>query len=308
MFGGYRNNRGDGPRGTPTIDGDFVYVEGGNGDVTCLRADSGETVWHVSLSGDLGGGRPGWGYSESPLVVDDLVVVTPGGRDGTLAALDKRTGEVAWRSGDVTQGAHYASATSAYVAGTRQVVQFARESVFGVNLEDGSFLWSYSGAANGTANCSTPVIDGDYVLSASAYGTGAGLVRVSGSTEEQQAAEIYFEDSLQNHHGGIVKVGDYVYGTGGNTLICMNFMTGEIAWEARAAGKGSLVYADGHLYCLGERNSVVLCEANPEEYVETGRFEIPETGLPSWAHPVIANGRFYIRDQQRLTAYDISRD
>lgn len=308
IFGGYRNGQGDGPRGTPTINGDLVYVEGGNGDVTCLRAESGETVWHVSLTDDLGGGRPGWGYSESPLVIDDFVIVTPGGNKGTLAALDKQTGEVVWRSSAVTQGAHYSSPMSAYVAGARQVVQFARESVFGVSLEDGSFLWSYSGTANGTANCSTPVIDGDFVLSASAYGTGGGLVKVSGSSSREEADEIYFEKALQNHHGGMVKVGDYVYGTGSNTLICMDFMTGDITWQARAAGKGSLIYADGRLYCLGEQDHVVLCEANPEEYVEKGRFEIPSTGRRSWAHPVVANGKFYIRDQQRLTAYDVSAD
>ena len=305
MFGGYRNGQGDGPRGTPAVDGKFVYVEGGNGDVSCLKTDTGETIWHVNLASDLGGGRPGWGYSESPLVIDDYLIVTPGGRDGTLAALDKQTGEVVWRTTEIAQAAHYSSPISAYVAGERQVVQFARESVFGVSLEDGRPLWSYSGAANGTANCSTPIIDGDFILAASAYGTGGGLVKVSGTATEQQAEELYFEKALQNHHGGMVKVGEYVYGTGSNTLICMHFETGEIAWQNRAAGKGSLVYADGHLYCLGERNQVALVEASPDEYIEKGRFEIPSTGRPSWAHPVVANGRFYIRDQNRLTAYDV---
>jgi outer membrane protein assembly factor BamB/Ca2+-binding EF-hand superfamily protein len=304
-FGGFRNNQGDGPRGTPTIDGDRVYAEGGNGDVTCLNAETGATIWHVNLASDLGGGRPGWGYSESPLVMDDLVIVTPGGRQGTLAALNKDTGEVVWRSDKVQEGAHYSSPIAGYIAGTRQVLQFARESVFGVSIEDGSLLWKYSGANNGTANCSTPIIDGDYVLVSSAYGTGAGMVKVAGDPTAQAAEQVYFQKVLENHHGGLVKIGDHVYGTNNQTLLCVYFPTGEIAWRARGVGKGSLVYADGHLYCLSERNDVVLVEVNPAEFVEKGRFRIPSTGRPSWAHPVVANGRLYIRDQERLTAYDV---
>jgi len=305
QFGGFRNGTGNGPRGTPTIDGQRVYAEGGSGDLSCLDLATGKTIWHLSLTKDLGGGRPGWGYCESPLVTDRWVIVTPGGKEGTVAALDKETGEVVWRSKEVQQSAHYSSPQLVEIAGVKQIVQFARNSVFGVTLDGSYLLWSYSGANNGTANIATPIVDGDRVLASSAYGTGGGLVKVTpDSSTKQNAEEVYFTKRMSNHHGGLVKVGDYVYGFSGG-LVCMEFATGEVAWKARSVGKGSLIYADGMLYCLGERHEVALVDANPEEYVEHGRFKIENLGRPSWAHPAIANGKFYIRNQERLTAYDI---
>lgn len=305
QYGGYRNSYGDGPRGTPTVEGDFVYVEGGNGDLTCLEAASGRTVWHVNLAKDLGGGRPGWGYAESPLIVDDWIVVTPGGKNGTIAVLNKKDGSLVWRSTEMTQSAHYSSPQVAEIAGVRQIVQFSRESLYGLSLSDGKPLWSYRAANNGTANIATPIVSGNFVLASSGYGTGAGLVQVTSYPDgRQQADEVYFEKRLANHHGGLVKVGDYVYGFGAG-LMCMHYFTGEIAWQARSVGKGSLIYADGMLYCLGERHEVALVEATPEEYREHGRFSIENLGRSAWAHPVVANGRLYIRNLGRLTAYDI---
>ncbi len=305
LYGGYRNGQGDGPRGTPTIDGDRVYAEGGNGDLTCLDLRSGKTIWYTSLTKDLGGNRPGWGYSESPLIVADLVIVTPGGKQGTLAALNKSTGEVVWRSSGVTEGAHYSSPIVATIGGVRQVVQFARDSVFGVKLDDGQLMWKYSGANNGTANCCTPIVDADHVFVASAYGTGGGLAKISGDNGQQEASEVYFEKKMGIHHGGIVKIGDYMYTCGGGTLMCVNFLTGEIAWQDRGVGKGSLVAADGMLYVLSERQQLALVEATPEGYHEHGRLELQSHGRPSWAHPVVAGGVLYIRDQNSLTAFSV---
>ena len=305
FFGGYRNGMGDGPRGTPTVDGSRVYVEGGNGDVTCLAADSGSTIWHVSLTNDLGGGRPGWGYSESPLIEGDLVIVTPGGQKGTVAALNKLTGEVVWRSGDVTEAAHYSSPVAADIGGVRQIVQFARESAFGVDVRSGEFLWKYPSAANGTANAFTPIVFDDHVFVSSAYGTGTGVAKILTSGGKQTVEEAYFLKKLQSHHGGAVRIGDYVYSNGGGTLLCVNFRTGEIAWEARSVGKGSLIAADGMLYVFSENHQVALAEANPEEYIERGRFRVEGHGRPSWAHPVVAGGRLYLRDQGSLTAYNL---
>ncbi len=304
-YGGFRNNQGDGPRGTPTIDGDRVYTEGGNGDVTCLDAATGKTIWHVNLATDLGGSRPGWGYSESPLVEGDWLIVTPGGNKGAVAALDKMTGELVWRSEDVREQAQYSSPVVAELAGVRQIVQFGRGSVFGIRADNGKGLWSYSAANNGTANVCTPLPHQDHVFASSAYGTGGGLVKISSGDDGQKADQVYFEKRMANHHGGIVRVGDAMYGFNDQALICMDYLTGKIHWTDRSVGKGSLVYADGMLYCLGERYRVALVEATPEGYREHGRFQIDDLGRPSWAHPVVAGGRLYIRNQGRLAAYDV---
>lgn len=305
LHGGYRNGMGDGPRGTPTVDGERVYVEGGNGDVTCLEASTGKTLWHVNLRSGFGGGLPGWGYSESPLIVGDMVVVTPGGAQGTLVTLNKLTGEKIWQSGGIKEGAHYSSPVLAEIAGTRQIVQFSAGSVFGVSLQDGKYLWQYKAPANGTANCCAPIVDGDYVFASSAYGTGGGLAHVTGGGDSPQVEEVYFEKKMACHHGGIVKVGEYLYSNGAGALICMHFKTGKIAWQARSVGKGALLAADGMLYLLSENHEVALAEATPDEYREHGRFKIGSHGRPSWAHPIVAGGRLYVRDQEWLGAYDI---
>lgn len=304
-IGGYRNGMGDGPRGTPTVDGDRVYAEGGNGDLVCLQAATGDTIWHVNLSSEFGGGRPGWGYSESPLIAGDLVIVTPGGNAGTLLALNKENGEVVWQSAEYKERAHYSSPTLAKINGVDQIVQFSNQAVFGVEVKTGKPLWRYTAPANGTANCCAPIVDGNLVFASSAYGTGGGLAKVTLNGSIQVAEEVYFEKKMQCHHGGIVKIGDYMYSCGGGSLICMEFATGEIRWQARGAGKGSVCFADGMLYLLGEGHNVVLAEATPEGYNETGRFRIEGHGRPAWAHPIVTGGVLYIRDQESLTAYDV---
>jgi outer membrane protein assembly factor BamB/Ca2+-binding EF-hand superfamily protein len=306
FYGGYRNGYGDGPRGTPTLDGDYLYAEGGSGDVCCLEAATGKTVWHVNLVSDLGGGVPGWGYSESPLILGDWVIVTPGGKKGTLAALDKKTGKAAWRSEGDTEGAHYSSPVVAELGGVKQIIQMASKSVFGVRADNGRHLWSYTNANNGTANICTPVPWKDHVFASSDYGTGGGLVRIG--TDGAGAEEVYFAKKMSNHHGGIVHVGDHLYGFGNGGLICMEFLTGKIAWVNRSVNKGSLTFADGMLYCLGEGHQMALVEATPQEYRERGRFKIDNLGRPSWAHPVVAGGRLYLRNQQRLAAYDVKAE
>ena len=301
----FSHNRGDGPRGTPTIDGEYVYCEGGEGSLTCLKADSGEVVWSTHLVDTLGGKRPGWGFSESPLVDGDQLIVTPGGNQGAIVALNKLTGKVLWRSTDVKDAAHYSSAIAADIEDVHQIIQFTRERVVGVDAKDGSLLWEYSKSANRTANVATPIVKDNFVFTSSAYGTGGGLVKLTREGDEFTVEEVYFQKPMANHHGGIVLVGDHMYGFGSGGLICMEFLTGEIAWRDRSVSKGSLCYADGRLYCFGEKNQMALVEANPEEYVEHGRFETPDSGKPTWAHPVVANGRLYVRDQNTLTAYDI---
>ncbi len=308
----YTHGRGNGARGTPTVDGNLVYVIGGGGDLTCLKAESGDVVWSKHLVKDLGGGRPGWGYSESPLIDGDNLIVIPGGRNGCVAALNKMTGDVVWRSEGVKDRAHYCSAIVAESNGVRQIITFtggagkdAPPRVVGVDAGSGDLLWWYGNSANGTASVSTPIFHNDMVFSASAYGTGGGAVRLVKGEDGFTAPEVYFEKKIQNQHGGMVLVDGYMYGTGSGALLCVSFETGEIKWQARSAGKGSLCYADGHLYCYGERNEVTLVEVNSEEYIEKGRFSVPKRGKQTWAHPVVANGKFFLRDMTNLTCYNV---
>jgi len=296
-----------GSNSTPTVDGDRLYALGISGDLVCLQVSDGKLQWKKNLVKEFGGQVPGWGYSESPLIDGEKVIATPGGRAATLVALNKQSGDVIW-SAQVPGGseAQYASAIAVDVAEQREIIQFLRGGVVGVAAKDGKFLWRYQNPANGTANCATPIYRDSLVFAASGYGTGGGLARLMASPTGVTATEVYFTRRMQNHHGGVVLVGDSLYGFDGSNLTCLNFKTGEVAWSDRSVGKGSLVCADGHLYVRGERGTVALVEATPAGYVEKSRFEQPDrTSQPAWAHPVVAGGRLYLRDQDLLLCYAV---
>jgi len=298
--------RGNGPRSTPTVDDDRVYALTENGDLACLRARDGSPVWRKNILKEFGGSNPGWLISESPLVDGNRLIVTPGGSGAGLVALDKMTGKEIWRAKDVSEEAGYSSAIAADVGGVRTIMNFTSRAAVGVRASDGKLMWRHSSPANRTANCTTPVFADNKVFFTSDYGTGAALLGLSAQNGEVKAQEIYFTKEMRNHHGGVVLVNGYLYGfTGSSGLTCIEFATGKRMWANRSVGKGSLAYADGMLYLFSENNTVGLAEATPKEYVEKGRFSVPDQGWPSWAHPVVAGGKLYIRNQETLTSYDV---
>ena len=300
------DGRGNGPRSTPTVDDDRVYALTENGDLACLRSRDGSPVWRKNILKEFGGSNPGWLISESPLVDGDRLIVTPGGSGAGMVALDKMTGKEIWRAKDISEEAGYSSAIAADVGGVRTIMNFTSRSAVGVRASDGKLMWRNSSAANGTANCTTPVFADNKVFFTSDYGTGAALLGLSAQNGEIKAQELYFTKEMKNHHGGVVLVNGYLYGFSGNSgLTCIEFATGKRMWVNRSVGKGSLAYADGMLYLLSEKNAVGLAEANPNAYVEKGRFSIPDQGKDSWANPVVAGGKLYIRDQGTLTSYDV---
>jgi outer membrane protein assembly factor BamB len=299
------NDKGSGPRGTPTVDGDRVYVLTENGDLACLRTADGGAVWQRNILKDFGGRNIGWLISESPLVDGNHVIVTPGGSSAGMVALDKMSGQTAWVAKELSDEAGYASAIVADVQGVRTIMTLTGEAGIGVRAADGKLMWRARNVANRTANITTPVFSDNKVFYTSAYGTGAALLGLTAQGGEIKAQEIYFTREMQNHHGGVVLVNGYLYGFNNSILSCLKFTTGETMWRHRSVGKGSLTYAEGHLYLLGEDNVVGLAEAVPSAYRETGRFKIADKGLPSWAHPVVSGGRLYIRNQDTLAAYDI---
>ncbi|MCE9565671.1 MAG: PQQ-like beta-propeller repeat protein [Planctomycetes bacterium] len=300
-------NQNNGPSGTPTFHDGKVYSISSKGKIACLEAATGKPVWQADFVKDFGGGVPGWGFCESPLIDGDKLICTPGGKNA-IVALNKNTGEVIWKSTlPKNEGAQYSSAIAVEIGGQRQYIQFMKGGVVSVGASDGAFLWRYDHPANGTANCSTPLFANGLVFAASAYGNGGGLAAVSKVDDKFEAKESYFDKQMQNHHGGMVLVDGYIYGTGSNSLRCIDFKTGKVAWEDRAPGKGSVTFADGCLYCRNEGSGkMFLVEANPKEYTEKGQFAQPDRSKKNaWAYPVIANGKLYLRDQDIMICYDI---
>lgn len=299
----YRDSRGDGPRGTPTIDGNKGYALGANGDLSCFDATSGRIFWTMNVLSKFGGSNINWGISESPLVLGDKLLVNPGGPNASIVALDKKDGALIWKSQSDKAG--YSSAITVDAGGTNQVVFFTSQRAVGLDLKDGKLLWEYQRPANDVANVATPVARANRVFISSDYGVGGGLVEIKAENNGVRANEVYFTKEMRNHHSTSILVGDHLYGFSSSILTAMRFDTGEIAWKDRSVGKGSLVYADGHLYCFSENGVVGLVEATPAAYREKGRFTIKQQSLPTWAHPIISGGRLYIRDQDTIYAFDV---
>ena len=300
------NSSYPGTRATPSIDGDLLITMTQHGDVVCLELPEGRLRWQKNLERDLGGNRPMWHFGESPLVDGDQVICTPGGAQGTLAALDKRTGAVLWRSRGITNPPAYCSVILAECAGVRQYVQLTPQNVFGVEAQSGLPLWSVP-REGVRAIVPTPVSAGDFVYVTSGYGLGCNLYRIANSAGGLAATEVHAGKSLVNHHGGVVKLGDQLFGhSDGAGWTCQDFATGKVIWQDRGVGKGSVTYADGHLYCRSEDGPVALVEASPARYRERSRFRQPErSSKKAWPHPVVAGGCLYLRDQEVLLCYDI---
>ena len=298
--GKFENDRGDGPRGTPTVDGDRVYALGGNGDLSAVDAKTGKLIWSKNVLKEFGGSNITWGISESPLIMGNKVLVNAGGPEASIVALNKNDGSVIWKSQSDKAG--YSSAIPLQVNGSTQVVFFTARRALGLDVNDGKLLWEYVKPANRVANVATPIARGNRIFISSDYGTGGGVVEIK---PDGKAEEIYFTNDMRNHHSSSVLVGDHLYGFSSNILTAMRFDSGEIAWRDRSVGKGSLVFADGHLYLFSENGVVGLVEATPGGYREKGRFRIQQDSLPTWTHPVVVGGRLYLRDQDTIYAYDV---
>jgi outer membrane protein assembly factor BamB len=298
----------DGPRCTPTVDSDRIYVAGQLDELACLDL-GGAVLWEKNLLKDFGGGQPGWGFAESPLVDGELVLYTPGGSKGAVVALNKKTGDLVWRTKDFTDEAHYSSIIIAKIGGVRQYVKLTDEHVVGIAPENGKILWK--AARHGeTAVITTPVCKDDMVFVTSGYGIGCNAFKLSKDGAQFKAEQAYANKDLENHHGGVVLIGDHLFGhSDSKGWVCMDLKTGKLAWNEKGKQqKGSICAADGMLYLRAEGGpgTVVLAEATAAGFVEKGRFNQPErSSKNSWPHPVIANGKLYLRDQDLLLCYDV---
>lgn len=316
------------PCSTPTLDGDHLYALDPDGDLVCLQAATGEVVWQTSFIDNFAGRMmSGRGYGESPLIDGERLICTPGGADAALVALDKLTGDVIWKAklpeiGPLGKdGAGFSSVVVTEAAGLRQYVQLVGRGVIGIDARDGRFLWGYNAIANETANIPTPVVHNEFVFAANGYTAGSVLLKLvpdnsqSGAAQGVKAEVVYSltGSQFQNHHGGVVRLGDFLFAGHGNNNglpTCLDFKTGRVVWKRRGLGVGSaaVVYADGQLYFRYQNGLVALIEASNRGYNLKGSFEIPGAGGDSWAHPVVANGRLYLREQDTLSVYDLRGD
>lgn len=299
----------NGPRSTPTVDGNLVFALNQWGDLVCLDASNGKELWRKDLVKDFGGTLPSWGYAESPLVDGANVIVTPGGQQGAVVALNKQTGAEAWRSKDFTDSAHYSSLLPVEYGGVRQYVQLTPASVAGVAAADGKLLWRAPRKGN-IAVIPTPIFAEGFAYVTSGYGAGCNLFKVTAADGKFSAEQVYANKVMANHHGGVIKVGGYVYGySEAKGWTCQDVKTGEAKWqEKEKLGKGSIACADGRFYLRQESGpgTIALIEASPDGYKELGRFDPPDrSSKNSWPHPVIAGGKLYLRDQDLLLCYDI---
>lgn len=307
-----------GSRCTPTVDGNRLYALTVGGELACLDSQSGKLIWKKDLKSDFGGRMmSGWGFSESPLVDGDKLICAPGNPQAAVVALDKATGDPIWKAAiPDCGGAAYASIVATEGGGTRHYVAFLGKCLAGVDADSGKLLWRYDRVANKVANCSTPIVKDDMVFASSAYNTGSVLLRLTKKNGGVEAKPAYFLDArtFQNHHGGVVLVGNHFYGGHGQnagTLKCINAKTGKIAWEERAPASGSaaVLYADGRLIYRYQDGTMVLVEANPNACKIVSKFKLPyDSGQPSWPHPVIANGKLYIREMDALMCFDVKAE
>jgi outer membrane protein assembly factor BamB len=299
-------------RSTPTVDGDRVYALSAHGTLLCCETASGKELWRKNLKDDFKGNKAdGWGYSESVLVDGDQVVCTPGAGTNTMVALDKKTGNVKWhavREGDI--GAGHASIVISNVGSTRVYVQTTGSGALGVRASDGKLLWSYP-IDRTTAVIPTPIVRGDLVFFSAGYKRGGALLRQSPADDGVKIDEVYpLNRELANKHGGIVLVGDYLYGDSDDAGMpfCAELQTGKVVWKKRGSGKNSAAFAaaDGRLYIHFADGTMVLAKADPEKYEEVGSFKPPHGGeRPSWAHPVIADGHLYLRESNSIVCFDV---
>jgi len=293
-----------GSRSTPTVSGGRLYVETVMGDVACLEATDGREVWRVSLITDFGGVQPRWGYSESPLVDGDRVVCTPGGQN-MMVGLDKATGKAAWKATvPHADAANYSSPVVAEAGGKRQYIRFLQKGAVGLEAASGQFLWyGRFETPDPGYSCNTPLVADGLVFLTSQW-SGIALRSPASGAAAQKA---YETRDLRNVHSGYVAMGDHLYGGQmRSSFACIDLKTGRLAWEDPRPGMCAVIAADGHLYLRNEKGPVLLVEASPAGYSEKGRFDPPDrTREPAWAHPAVANGRLYIRDQDVLLCYEV---
>jgi outer membrane protein assembly factor BamB len=311
----YVNRNGNGPRATPTFDGDRVYTVGATGILNCLKADTGKPAWTHDLLQEGLATLPQWGLSFSPLIEGNLVVTVPGGPDGhCIIAFDKNSGDIRWHVHDDPAG--YSSPIAITASGVRQIVAFTGKTLLGVAPADGSVYWKMPWNTGFDVNAATPIFfqaktddhTNDYVFISSGYGKGCALVKIVKDGKRFAVHSVYENKNMCNHFASSVRYKDHVYGFNDPSLTCLDLRTGAKAWEQSGFTKGSLILADDRLVILGEHGQLALAEATPEEYREKARNDrLFRNALRSWTPPTLAHGKLYLRDEEKVICLDVGK-
>ncbi|MBI3948259.1 MAG: PQQ-like beta-propeller repeat protein [Armatimonadetes bacterium] len=301
-FGPECTNR-PGARSTPVFDEGRLYIVSGTGRIGCFDAKSGARRWSREMS-EFGGKAHAWGYAESPLIYENLVIVTPGG-PSCIVALDKKTGEQVWASKGVSMPAHYGSCIAATHAGIPMIIAGTGGGILAVSAKDGSLLWQNDFCAKNTANIPTPVYSDGYVFWANGYRKGGICLKLTAANGSVTAEEAWRTTEMDCQIGGYVVLDGGVYGNHRNGWTCLDLKTGEVKWFARGVGKGQMCYADGMLYLFNEMNGTAgLAAFSPDGLEMRGQFQVAGQGT-SWAYPVVTGGRLYLRYDDNLYCFDV---
>ena len=295
-----------GSRGTPTYDEGRVYHLGERGRLTAFDAKTGGQIWSLDLFKQFNAKTPTYGLAESVLIDGDRLICSPGGTKGYMVCLEKKTGKLVWANTEVKGTMGYCSAGTAEFGGFRQILSMSAKEVFGVDAKTGKLLWSVEHENQRENSATNPIFHNGHVFASTGYGKGSILVRLKPVRGGIETETVWSSKLMDNHHGGVVLMDGYLYGAGHQSKgwFCLGFLTGKQAWNAK--GKGSLTYADGMLYCLEERGTMALVKATPEECRIVSSFRVPKGGSGLyWAHPVVCDGRLYVRHADKLFAYDV---
>lgn len=288
---------GNGPRATPTLDDGCVYSLGGTGSLLCLDAATGEKIWGLNVLEKFAAENADYGLSASPVVSGKMLLVVVGGPDGkSLAALDKKSGQVLWTG--LSDKAGYSTPLPIEVDGTPIIVVLTAEAVVAVSPDDGREFWRRPWKTSMDANVATPIFSGNQLFISTGYSTGCAMFKLSAPGGTAAMEELWASMDMKNYFSTSVLVDGHLYGFNNTMLSCMNFQTGEATWRQRGFNKGSLMFADGKLIVLGERGTLALVEASPEEYKELATLEIFDGR--TWTVPTLAGGRLFLRNDQEL--------
>ena len=297
-----------GARATPTVDGETVYHLSELGRLTAFDVQTGEERWSVDIMKTFNAEKPEYGYSESVLILGEVLFCCPAGEKGYIAALDKKTGDTLWVNTDIKDAVGNCSSVLADIENQQQLITLSASSILSFDPDDGRLLWQYPFANSRENNCADVIVSEGLVFASSGYGKGSILLQPKKQADGSFSVDpVWTTELLDNHHGGVVLLDGFLYGAGSEARgwFCLDFKTGAQKWQTR--GKGSLTYADGHLYCYDERGAMSLVKAISEKYDQVGSFQVPKGGEGLyWAHPVVCGGRLYVRHSDTLYAYALT--